>query len=209
MLGDVTMHDPLKIDRRSLMQTVALLIGAATVPTLAGCKAIMDGDGGLDAGRLKLLGAIADTIIPVTDTPGAVAAGVPKLLAGMLRDWASAERRTELTGAIDEIGRLDPKGFAELDPAKRNALLAEHDKAAVQPGPPPKVKLSGIAAMMAGPPMANPAYVRLKGLIINLYYASEIASTKELIFEAVPGKYVASLDVTPQTRPFAGVGGLF
>lgn len=198
-----------KLDRRTLMQSVALLIGAATVPSLAGCKAILAGDDALDAGRMTLLTAIADTIIPVTDTPGAVAAGVPKLLAGMLRDWASAAHRAELIGAIDEIGALDKAGFATLVPARRTALLTAHDKAAVQPGPPPKVKLSGIAAMLAGPPVANPAYVRLKGLIINLYYSSEIASTKELIFEAVPGKFVASLKVTPQTRPFAGVGGLF
>jgi hypothetical protein len=63
--------------------------------------------------------------------------------------------------------------------------------------------------MMMGPPTANPAYVRLKGLIINLYYASEMANEKELVFETVPGKFVASMKVTPESRPFAGLGGLF
>ena len=94
------------MDRRAMMRNVALLLGAATVPTLAGCKAAMKGNGALDEGQMKLLNAIADTIIPATDTPGAVAAGVPKLLSGMIRDWASAETRTELTGAIDAIGKL-------------------------------------------------------------------------------------------------------
>ncbi len=88
-------------------------------------------------------------------------------------------------------------------------MLTEHDKAAVQPGPPPKEKLTGLAAMISGAPTANPAYVKLKGLIINLYYNSEIAMTKELVFEPVPGKYVASMKVTPETRPFAGLGGPF
>jgi gluconate 2-dehydrogenase gamma chain len=200
----------LDMDRRALMRNVALLLGAASIPTLAGCKAAMEGKGALDEVQMKLLTAIADTIIPETDTPGAVAAGVPKLLSGMLRDWASAETATEVTGAIAEIGKLSgDKNFAELDAAKRKALLVEHDKAAVQPGPPPKKKLTGIAAMMAGAPVANPGYVKLKGLIINLYYNSEIASTKELIFEPVPGKYIASLKVTPETRPFAGLGGPF
>jgi gluconate 2-dehydrogenase gamma chain len=200
----------LDMDRRALMRNVALLLGAASVPTLAGCKAAMEGKGALDAEQMKLLAAIADTIIPETDTPGAVAADVPKLLSGMLRDWASAETATEVTGAIAEIGKLSGgKNFADLEPAKRKALLVEHDKAAVQPGPAPKKKLTGIAAMMAGAPVANPGYVKLKGLIINLYYNSEIASTKELIFEPVPGKYIASLKVTRETRPFAGVGGPF
>jgi gluconate 2-dehydrogenase gamma chain len=203
------MHDLQTFDRRALMKALGLLLGASTLPSLSGCKAAMKGEGLLSAEQLDLLTAIADTIIPATDTPGAVAADVPKLLDGMLRDWASPESKAILIGAIEEIGKLDAKGFAKLEPGQRNVLLAAHDKAAVQAGPPPEKKLTGVAAMLAGPPTANPAYVRLKGLIINLYYSSQIASTKELVFEPVPGKFVASLNVTPETRPFAGVGGLF
>jgi hypothetical protein len=32
--------------------------------------------------------------------------------------------------------------------------------------------------------------------------------TQELVYEHVPGKFVASLKTTPETRPFAGVGTL-
>jgi gluconate 2-dehydrogenase gamma chain len=64
-------------------------------------------------------------------------------------------------------------------------------------------------AMVAGPPVANPAYLKLKELVITLYYASEVALTQELIYEHVPGKFVPSLKVNPDTRPFAGVGGPF
>jgi hypothetical protein len=203
------MQDYLNMDRRALMRNVALLLGAATVPTLAGCKAMMQGDGALDEAQMKLLTAIADTIIPETDTPGASAVGVPKQINGMMREWASAATRAELTGTIDAIGQLSKgKDFADLAPTERVALLKPYDAEAVKPGPPPKEKPKGLSMMM-GPPAANPAYVRLKGLIINLYYASEMANEKELVFEPVPGKFVASLKVTPETRPFAGLGGLF
>lgn len=202
------MNEFMQPDRRAVMRSVALLLGATVVPTLASCKAATEGEGALDQGQLKLLTAIADTIIPETDTPGAVAANVPKLLSGMIRDWASEKTRAELTGAIAEIGKLSgEKNFADLDPVARKTLLAEHDKAAVKPGPPPKEKSNALLAMAAGPPTANPGYVRLKGLIVNLYYSSEIASTEELIYEHVPGKFEPSLKVTPDTRPFAGVGG--
>lgn len=204
------MEELLTMDRRALMRNLGLLLGASTLPTLAGCKAALGGKGALDDAQLKMLTAIADTIIPATDTPGAVGADVPKLLSGMVRDWASDKTRDELVGAIDAIAALAPKGnFADLPPAERLALLQTHDKAAVQPGPPPKEKLTAIAKMMAGPPTANPAYVRLKGLIINLYYSSEIAMTKEIVYEHVPGKYVPSVKITPTTRPFAGLGGPF
>jgi gluconate 2-dehydrogenase gamma chain len=201
------MDDLDQMNRRSMLQTVALLLGAATVPTLAGCKAAGDGPGALDEAQLKLLSAIADTIIPKTDTPGAVDTGVPKQISGMLKAWASAETRTKMIGAVAAIGKLD-KDFAGLDAAKRKALLSKYDADAVKPGPPPKGKRHPLAMMM-GPPTMNPDYIQLKGLIINLYYASEEACTKELVYEHNPGKFVASLKVTPETRPFAGLGGLF
>jgi gluconate 2-dehydrogenase gamma chain len=160
-----------------------------------------------------LMSAITDTIIPTSDTPGAVAVGVPRLLDGMLRDWASAARRTQLTGALAEIDALamtaDKKTFAALSPARRKAILVDHDKAALKPGPAPKEKLNALQAMMAGPPVAGPAYLKLKELVIALYYSSEIACSQELVYEHVPGKFSPSIPVTPETRPFAGVGGPF
>lgn len=207
------MQDFAQMDRRVLMRNVALLLGATTVPTLAGCKAALQGEGALDDAQMKLLTAIADTIIPVTDTPGAVAAGVPKLLSGMIRDWASKQTLDQISKElvyIDSAAKDQTmKSFVDHTAEQRKRLLTAYDKAAVQPGSPPKKKLTGFAAMVAGPPTMNPAYVRLKGLIISLYYNSEIAATKELVFEAVPGKFVPSLKVTPETRPFAGLGGPF
>jgi gluconate 2-dehydrogenase gamma chain len=206
-----------EMDRRALMARAMQLVGATVVVSgaagLASCKQADVKGKPMGAEQLALLGAIADTIIPATDTPGAVGVGVPKKLDAMLVDWASSERRTELMGAMEEIDELAKsgasKGFAALDPAKRKELLLAHDKAAVKPGPPPKIKPTGLAAMIGGVPTMNPGYVKLKELIINLYYSSEIASTKELVFEPVPGEYVASLKITPETRPFAGLGGPF
>jgi gluconate 2-dehydrogenase gamma chain len=203
-----------EMERRSLLQSLALLLGVAALPANA-LAAARKGNSkqGLSVDQFSLLSAIADTMIPATDTPGAVAVGVPRLLDKMLANWASPSRRLALIGAMSEIDTLaltsDKKGYARLDPARRKALLLDHDKAALKPGPPPKEKLSALLAMLAGPPVANPAYLKLKELVITLYYASEVALTQELIYEHVPGKFVPSLKVTPETRPFAGVGGPF
>jgi gluconate 2-dehydrogenase gamma chain len=214
MLGELIMHDLAQMDRRTLMQRVALLIGAAAVPADAlAVVAKSKGKRFLTPAQYTLLTAVADTIIPVTDTPGAVAVGVPRLLDGMLANWASAQRRVQLTGALTEIDALamarDNKGFAALAPERRKALLVDHDIAALKPGPPRKEKLNAFAAMVAGPPVANPGFLKLKDLTIALYYSSEIALTKELIYEHVPGQWVPSMKITPETRPFAGVGGPF
>jgi gluconate 2-dehydrogenase gamma chain len=203
-----------EMERRSLLQSLALLLGVAALPANALAAARKsNGKQGLSVDQFSLLSAIADTMIPATDTPGAIAVGVPRLLDKMLANWASPSRRLALIGAMSEIETLaltsDKKGYARLDPARRKALLLDHDKAALKPGPPPKEKLSALLAMLAGPPVANPAYLKLKELVITLYYASEVALTQELIYEHVPGKFVPSLKVTPETRPFAGVGGPF
>ena len=203
------MDDFAAMDRRALMRNLGMLLGAASLPTAAWSKAAMAGEGALDAARLKLLHAIADTIIPATDTPGAVFAKVPQLISGLMRDWASAATRAEITSAIDDIGQLAPKGnFAALKLIERTALLKPYDKAAVAPGTPPEKKMNAVAGMMTGQPKANPAYVRLKGLIISLYYNSEIAMTREIVYEHIPGPFVPSIEITRGTRPFAGVGGI-
>ena len=46
----------------------------------------------------------------------------------------------------------------------------------------------------------------LKELTIQLYYFSEVASTTELIYEHVPGKFEPSIKLTPQSRPYLGTG---
>ncbi len=96
------MHLSLQIDRRVALHGIMALLGATAV---AGCGYLPGSDARttLTEGQLKLLDLVADTIIPATDTPGAVEAGVPKRLAAMYTDWASDETREALSGALDRI----------------------------------------------------------------------------------------------------------
>jgi gluconate 2-dehydrogenase gamma chain len=208
------MFDQTGMDRRSLMARIAFLVGAAAIPADAFAAATKGRSKRfLTPAQFSLFTAIADTIIPATDTPGAVSVGVPRLFDKLLATWASAKRQVQLTNALAEIDALavatDKKSFAALTSARRKAVLMEHDKAALKPGPAPKERLTGLAAMVAGPPVANPSYLKVKELVIALYYSSEVALTKELIYEHVPGEWVPSMKVTSDTRPFAGVGGPF
>jgi gluconate 2-dehydrogenase gamma chain len=206
-----------EMDRRSLVGTIAALIGASTLPAEAfAAPAKSRGRRAaaaryLPPPRFATLSAYADTMIPVTDTPGAVAAGVPQRIDGLLRNWASAERRTQLVGALANIEARaqasSGKPFAALTPEARKALLVAHEAEAMKQVP-RKDKLVGLAAMMGGASYADPGYGRLKDLVVSLYYMSEIGLTKELVYEHVPGTWVPSLKITPATRPFAG-GGLF
>lgn len=197
------MHDGLLMERRLLLQRAALLIGAATLPAgkllaapVRKAKAVMS------APQLELLSAVADTIVPVTDTPGAIAANVPTMVEGMLRDWAAPATRTAMIAALDRIDGAAMAGagkaFVALGPEERLAVLKSHDTASLKPVPGEPDPLSPL------PAAADPGYARLKELIVVLYYQSEIALTTELTYEHAPGKWQPSIPLTPETRQTGG-----
>jgi gluconate 2-dehydrogenase gamma chain len=199
-----------EMDRRVMLQRIAFLLGATAIPAdaLLAAKAAK-GKRFLDAARLKLLSAVADTIVPATDTPCAVAAGVPVKLDGMLATWASPASRKAIVEALDRINAAakasKKKGFAALSVADRNAVLLPHDKAAlVKVAPPANAPKSHPFAPVNW--VADQGYLKVKELVIALYYTSEIAMTKELIYEHAPGTWQPSIKITENMRPWASVG---
>lgn len=223
----------LNLNRRSMLQQALVMVGAAVVPggAEALAAAAKSGKRQLDAPRYALLTAVADTIIPKTDTPGAVDAGVPQIVDALLGAWASPPRRTTLLGALDKIDGLamtqQKKPFAQLRLDERVALLRPHDAAALKAlpksAPPPNALPLGAtqttmdpqvgrARQAPGPSMmermaprfTDPAYGKLKELIVIGYYCSETALTTELPYEHNPGAWEPSLPVTPDTRAWGG-----
>jgi gluconate 2-dehydrogenase gamma chain len=220
-----------KLDRRAVLQRALLLAGAGMAPSFS-LKALAQeaakGERLLDARQFGLLSAVADTMVPRTDTPGAVDAGVPALFDGLLKNWASPKRREELLAALEVIGRLgqqDGQPFVALSAERRHALLADYDVAALKPARPDAAATFQRAPAIAdprqgqvlqrpvlpapaeyGPSVAEPAYAKLKELIVVLYYLTEAALTHELQYEHAPGGWKPSIPVTPQTRASGGPG---
>lgn len=199
------MNQQLSMDRRSLLRTAILLVGASSAAI--GCSPEAgegrDPNFAFTEAQFTNVSALADTIIPETDTPGAVAVGVPKLLEALIRDWASAERREELLAALAEIDTLGDRPFVDLPPTRRAELLKVHDVAALETEA-PKAEGEGNAPVTRGPAYANPGYRKLKQLIVVLYYLSEHGQTVELGYVHSPGVWEPSVPVTPDTRPEGG-----
>jgi gluconate 2-dehydrogenase gamma chain len=202
------MHAMTEIDRRRALHGIMMLIGASTV---AGCsyRPGSESPAKLSSKHLKLLDLVADTMIPETDTLGALKAGVPKRLAAMYTDWASDETRADLSGALDRIDAnaraRTKKDFAELSPTARLNYLLEHEKAALKPVPRKPGEPEG-SFFSSIPAVADVGYHRLKELILTLHYSSEAALNGELLYEHVPGPWQPSLKITPGMRPFATLG---
>jgi hypothetical protein len=192
------------MDRRELLQRALLLVGASLLPLDDQAQAdSTTAKTPIEQTQLALISAVADTILPKTDTPGAVEAGVPQTFSAMLNTWASPTRRADLIEALSRIDKLSQqrrgRSFTDLAASERHEVLAAHDLAALQASP-----QNGGSAL--SPRYADPAYAKLKELIVVLFYLSESALTHELVYEHTPGVWRPSVTITPETRNSGGVG---
>jgi gluconate 2-dehydrogenase gamma chain len=150
------------ITRREALRRTALLLGAAVSgPTvagvLAGCGRGEPGVRALSADQHRMVAAIADHIIPETDTPGAVAAGVSEFIDEMLAGfYTEAERTRFITGLNGLDHRAEEacgRRFVDCDPEQQSALLAELDREAfAPPAPAPPPEPPPVAAAAEGVP---------------------------------------------------------
>jgi gluconate 2-dehydrogenase gamma chain len=166
--------------RREMLGGVFALSAFALLSGCGGMKgaaALKGGDAFFSAEEMGFLTSLADTIIPATDTPGAVLGKVPDTLQSLLTSWANDETRGRWRTNLDLLkAELDKGGnFAKADAANRAQRLGKIDKAVFAD---PKHKLAG--------------YRDIKGTIAQAYYLSEPGATKELRYEPVPGDWRGS-----------------
>lgn len=196
------------VNRRGAIARIALLLGVTALPANVFAQTLEGTKPYLPAAQMALLAAVADTILPKTDTPGALAAKVPQRLDAMLANWAAPETREDVVGAlkrIDDAARAAKgKGFAALSVKDRETLLRAHDAAALAKTG--QTVSSGKFPFAKTVAVVDPGYLRLKDLVVDLYYYSPEAAATELVYEHVPGKYEPSLKLTPTSRPFLGLG---
>ena len=178
------MHNPVNVDRRSILQAAILLVGGSLAGgTLASCSRSDPTGRYFEPDIFKLLDSVCETVIPQTDTPGASAAGVPDFIDGMMRNWASQETRNSFERALNGINvrarETASKDFVALGADERENILSAYDAE------------------------SSDDWRALKRLSLMGYYLSEEGATQELRYELVPGEWDPDVEVTPETRAWA------
>lgn len=81
--------------------------------------------------RARVMAAMAEAIIPTTDTPGASEAGVTEFVAALVDGWLDDDDRDRFLAGLDTV---DPaarnrfgRGFADCPSAQQAALVADLD----------------------------------------------------------------------------------
>lgn len=168
-----------KLNRRALLAGAVFLLGGAaalTRFTRDSGKSAADGPA-LRPEQFSLLEQVSETMVPATDTAGALAAGVPAFIRQMLAEWGSAATRIEIASVLEAINQAAwtrfGMTFLEIASERRLIVLREFDEARIA--------------------SRDGAYRKFKWLVLIGYYHSEAGATQELRFELVPGAWRACL----------------
>lgn len=168
------------LDRRSLLRSTVMVAGAAvalpTLGSLAGCKFAPASLTDLQ----PLIRAISARVIPETDTPGALTAGVPEYITAVFEQHFTEEQQSDFASGLEAIAALHEAGFAEASEAEQDAMLTQ---------------LSDAADGSAG----KATWQQLRDMAVFGFYTSETAS-EQMPYEDIPGRYDGCV-------PLAEIGG--
>ena len=178
-------------DRRGLLATAGALLGAELVAPLSRALAA-DTVPGFAASQAQftpdqraLASAISERIIPTTDTPGAIAAGVPAFIEMMLADWYAPQDRDDFLngmGVLDSFSwTQQEKPFAALAPEQQDAILTLEQQGR----------------------FGGDFFGHCRQLVILGYYTSEIGCKQERVYVPVPGRYDGKYPYADVRRVFS------
>ena len=150
------------------------------------------------------MAAIAEHILPETDTPGARAAGVHRFIDALLAEsYAAPERKRFLEGLAEvdaRAARASGRPFLQCAAADQRVLLEQLDGEALA-SPPILLSTTWRGGTRDGP--AVPFFRTMKELTLVGYYTSEIGATRELHHTAVPGRYDGCVPLAQVGRTWA------
>lgn len=175
----------MRTSRRQFIHGLIASVGGATLCSACGEEIdILPTDFSTSVGRffnkqeIQFLSRVCDLLIPRTQTPGALDAGVPAFIDGLMVDWASVETKASYRQTLESIERelnaLSKAKFVDAtqEVAHESLLLLDAEAFASE-----KESLKG--------------YPGLKTLIVNSFFASEVGATEVLDWRLVPGRWDA------------------
>lgn len=150
----------------------------------------------LSPNQAATIAEITETILPKTKTPGAKELGVPQFIDKMVNDTMDAAGKEAFVKNLETFEENCKskygKSFVELEQAKREEYLVALDKASPRSG----MNLWGINLEPNAP---KPTFYKtIKGLTLFGFYTSESIGKNVLVYDPVPGDYIACMPLNGQ-----------
>lgn len=211
--------------RRTLLKWVAVMVGG----TVAGAGAVRyvlrrpepypalaQWQGFSDA-ELALMNALANTIIPPTDSPGAGDAGVATVIAEVVKVCFPDDHKASFIGGLQALERscVDEFGkpFANLPREEQLAIVRKLDRQQRLVARAQEVfrrvhgafgeSIGSTIGAVAGETGIPHYFGQLKELTVIAYCKSEVGAMQALRYDPVPGRYNGALPYKPGDKTWA------
>jgi hypothetical protein len=199
------------LNRRDAVSRIAMLVGGVfSAPTLFAMEAkeagVIAAAGTFSLTELQrnIVSAVAEHIIPKTNTAGAIEAGVPPFIEMMLNDCYKLPEHLSFKKGVDNLAKAK---FLNQSPEGQVAMLTllEADtKELMKSYTASKVKVGDnvdkdILAGEGGVPF----WRLMKELTLFGYFTSEKGIQGSFVYEPVPGRFEVISDMKPDQKSFA------
>ena len=189
------------MDRRTLLKNTAILLGGIASPSVT--RAVLAGVDSRVAIEKPIFTALqrekcavlAEMIIPRTDTPGAIEAGVPHFVEVMVSDWyTDRERQIFFTGlkSLDQhCTETFSNRFLECTAEQRISALqqAELDTKGYESEGGSMTGEGEGSFLAPKEDEGKPFFTKMKELTVLGYYTSEVGARQELHYDPMPMEY--------------------
>jgi len=136
--------------------------------------------------------AMAEIIVPATETPGATAARVNEFMDLILADWATQQERAHFLTGLDNVdsqcAALFGKTFLECTPLQQTTFLRSLDDAVDWVHESDRIR-DGASLSSRDTQLHGDFFRVFKFMTLYGYYTSEIGFTQELHLEIMPGAF--------------------
>lgn len=151
----------------------------------------------LNAHQDATVKAIAEMIIPRTDTPGAVEAGAAEFIDLMLTEWYDELERTRFLKGLDDVDvrtqALFAKDFVDCSPPQQSQILTWMGEQIAEELEQEREHPRSLMETEVRRP--DSFYVMFRRLTLTAYYTSEAGATDELHFEIIPDHHDGCAEV--------------
>lgn len=155
-------------------------------------------DLGYLAGKQRLIGEVAETIIPATDTPGAKAAKVQDFIIKMVAECTEKRSQNNFIEGLKELEQYTLKTFGRdylaCSTEQRMAVLIHLED---------KENRNPIVHKIHHRLMGDTFIYLMKYYTVLGYCTSEAGATKALAYDYIPGTFEACISLTSHQKCWA------
>lgn len=149
--------------------------------------------------RKPLVSALAETILPAGDTPGAAAAGVGDFIISMISDCTD---RISANKFIDGLIELDHYTHSQYNRAYE-ACTAQEQTAILKHFEEKGRPFKGIIGKAQNKYLGRSFFTTLKEYTVKGYCTSQLGAQQGLAYLPIPGSYRGCIPLTPGQKAWA------